>query len=325
MFTQASVRLAAWYITILLAICLLFSFLIYQSASNEVQARFSAYTTKLNSQGYHIVDFESLQDRQLEQARQNILGNLMIINLTIILLGGIASFFMANRTLHPIEQVHESERRFVADASHELRTPLAVIKTEVEVALADKSTTKAEMRQLLASNLDEVNRLVAMSQTLLSMSKHEYTALDFTKVNLAELVKMAADRSESPERFKLTLPKKPYYITANLASIDELIVVLLSNAIQHSPADTPISVTVRSQPRSMALVVRNQGKGISKSDLPHIFERFYRADKSRSDSTSFGLGLALAKQITDLHGGDIHATSTPGKTTSLIVNLPKNH
>src|SRR5690606_29485182 len=121
-------------------------------------------------------DFATIRSLQARQAQASIFTSLLYMNILFLAAGGIASYFMARRTLEPIEQTHEAQSRFTSDASHELRTPLAAMKTELEVALRGPELSKKDMKELLASNLEEVDKLSKITQTLLLLSRLEHSA-----------------------------------------------------------------------------------------------------------------------------------------------------
>ncbi len=163
MFHSATLKLTGWYLLILVAVSLIFSFIIYGVASSEVdnrlenlQERIERDATATLPSGY---DFGSLRNVQAHQAEFNLFTSLLYINILFLVVGATASYFMARRTLAPIEESHEAQSRFTSDASHELRTPLAVMRTELEVALRDSKLSKQEMKELLTSNLEEVTKL----------------------------------------------------------------------------------------------------------------------------------------------------------------------
>lgn len=329
MFESATLKLTGWYLLIIMVISLLFSVLIYQSAFSELQARLEQFGTRLPEQ-YQSPStspgwLQKLRDSQAEEASHNILINLLYINCLILATGGVASYLMARRTLRPIQEAHEAQSRFVSDASHELRTPLAVMKTELEVLLRDKAAGKGEMHEQLESNLEEVNKLTKLSQTLLSLSKMDYGSLVHEEVILADVVQSAIDRYDaSGKRIKLTQSKKPLTVDAHPSSVEELFTILIDNALKYSPADSPVTIVLTRQGSKAIFKIANTGDGISPEDLPYIFDRFYRADnvRSASEKGSFGLGLSLAKTIVELHHGELSASSAPQGTTIFTVTLP---
>lgn len=232
---------------------------------------------------------------------------------------------MARQTIEPIEQAHEAQSRFTSDASHELRTPLAAMKTELEVALRDPTLSKNEMKELLASNLEEVNKLTQISQTLLLLSRLDHSGLTTSRVAIDDIVRRLTERfNRADPRIVYTPPGKPLYIIAHHVSIEELVTILLDNALKYSPPKSKVRVILKREGKKARLDVVNTGKGIKAEDLPHVFDRFYRVDESRTNGgkTGYGLGLSLAKKIIELHKGDLSASSAPHHETVFSVLLP---
>jgi len=327
MFEKATLRLTGWYLLIIMVISLIFSVLVYQSAASEINTRLEQFSERLPD-SFDITpanQFNNLRTAQATEAAHNILINLIYINCLVLAAGGVASYLMARRTLLPIQEAHEIESRFVSDASHELRTPLAVMKTELEVALKDANLSAGDMKDLLQSNLEEVNKLTKLSQTLLSLSKMEYDDLTHEAVPFQATALVVIDRYDKPRtRIRVKQRAKPLILDAHQPSIEELFTILIDNALKYSPPASPITITLGKRNNRAEFVISNLGKGISAADLPHIFDRFYRADNARTgnEKTSFGLGLSLAKTIVTLHHGELSATSAPDKKTTFRVLLP---
>jgi signal transduction histidine kinase len=327
MLESATLKLTGWYLLIIMVISLVFSVLVYQSAASEVNTRLEQFTRRLpEDMGRQpSTAFNLLRSTQADQAAHNILVNLVYINCLVLAAGGVASYLMARRTLRPIQEAHEIESRFVSDASHELRTPLAVMKTELEVTLKDPTVTPKEMKELLESNLEEVNKLTKLSQTLLTLSKMDYSSLVHEEVPFQATALSVIDRYDK-DRSRITVKErtKPLVLDAHQPSIEELFTVLIDNALKYSPNDSQITIQLGRRNNRAEFIISNLGKGISATDLPHIFDRFYRADNARTgnEKTSFGLGLSLAKTIVSLHHGELSATSAPDKKTTFTVLLP---
>jgi len=249
-------------------------------------------------------------------ASQQLIWSLVWANIIVFIAGGVASYLFARRTLKPIEEAHEAQSRFTSDASHELRTPLAVMKAELEVSLQDPDMTSQEARGILVSNLEEVNKLISLSETLLMLSRLNSLS-DLPKEHV-DVSKLAAERIEA---HKLTnraqLHTKKHAMTRlNNDAIREVFDILLDNAVKYSPKNSPIVVKVFGKRGSIGVSIQNQGKIIKEHDLPHIFDRFYRADSSRTagNKRGYGLGLSIAKKIIDIHEGSIHAKSDESGT-----------
>lgn len=329
MFRSVTLKLTIWYLAGIMVISIAFSLLVYNFASGELYARFEVVearlaqsTTLLDQSNF---DFESVRDRQIAEAKHNIIGMLLYANLAVLVVASAASYVLAKRTLRPIEAAHEAQTKFTSDASHELKTPLAVMKTELEVILADRTATKHDYREILASNLEEVDRLSELSSTLLKLARLEYSELEWRTFNITETIDTAIHSlGERADRIDIEAVKKLPDIEANPASITELAVVLLDNALKYSPVNSRVVVTLKRRVRSVELSVTNSGVGIAPDKLPHIFTRFYRASSSRTleENASYGLGLPLAKKIVELHHGELTATSQPGVFTRFTVRLP---
>lgn len=198
MFASATLKLTSWYLLILMSISLLFSILLYQTSMNELITRFDSFAVQLedsmtNFSPDDIAHFNEFRDFQIKKSQTNLFIALFYTNLAILLAAGLASYFLARKTLQPIEKSHEAQSRFTSDASHELRTPLAVIKSELEVALRDPKLSKIDMRELLESNLEEVDRLTELSNMLLRLSKSEITTLDMVPVDVREAAPPASE------------------------------------------------------------------------------------------------------------------------------------
>ncbi|HSX48270.1 MAG TPA: HAMP domain-containing sensor histidine kinase [Candidatus Nanoarchaeia archaeon] len=331
MFKSATFRLTAWYLAIIMAISLFFSFTVYNGASRSLeeglrrQVRvFQIPRLQLDT---GIPGLEQIYNDQLNEGRRRILLDLVRTNLLIIVLGGLGSYWLARRTLEPIEEALEAQSRFTADASHELRTPLTAMQTEIEVALRDGKLKMPEAKQLLHSNLEEIAKLRALSEGLLALSRHQNgEAVPFEEVSLGAVIEEARLRLEpiiQSTGGKLNIGGDDQVVVGERDSLVSLLVILIDNAIKYSKTSPDITISLERQVRSVLVKVADKGIGIKASDLPYIFNRFYRADSSRSKSTDgYGLGLSIAKQIVDMHSGHIEATSVIAKGTTLIVKLP---
>lgn len=200
--------------------------------------------------------------------------------------------------------------------------------TEIEVGLRDKKMTLADSKKLLRSNLEELGKLESLSGALLKLAKNKGDLkLDYAEVSLADIATEAYEKVASLAEKKSIQFKNRFekiIISGEKHSLVELFVILLDNAIKYSPPKSEISVTIIRKGKSAEIKVADSGIGIKASELPYIFNRFYRADVSRSKERvdGYGLGLSIAKSIVELHGGEISATSTPGKGSEFRVKLP---
>lgn len=325
MFKSATLKLTIWYVIILVSISLLFSVIIYSIALSEIVARIANLQQSAPSMfpGDSAL-FNIIRTAQIHEAENSLTGALIITNLVIWFAGGFGSYYLARRTLRPIEEAHDAQSKFTSDASHELRTPLASMKIELEVALRDPSTSKGEMRELLESNLEEVNRLTKLSHTLLQLSKLDHVNIDRDNIELGQVTSMVVDRFNKFQP-RITLHnKRKIHVLANESNVEELLTILIDNALKYSPPDSNVDVTLIKQRQMSGFKVVNAGEGIPAESLPHIFNRFYRADPSRTGSAKkgYGLGLSLAKKIVELHNGELTVSSAVNEDTTFQVLLP---
>ena len=325
MFRSATFKLTSWYLAIIVAVCLLFSIVIYTIASKEVVARIEDWQSTPYGNEINRSRFIALRDEQLHETEANLIVSLTFANIAIWTIGGIGSYYLARRSLKPIEVAHEAQSRFTSDASHELRTPLASMKTEIEVALRDPKLNKQEMRELLSSNLEEVNKLTKLSHTLLQLSRLEHEAIAHEEVSLHEIAQSVIERfDKSGKRILLSKQSVPK-VVANRASIEELFTILIDNALKYSPDDSTISVNLLSKKQMGGFEIINSGPGIPAEALPYIFDRFYRVDSARTNGSKngYGLGLSLAKMIVELNDGELTVSSASNANTTFRVYLQK--
>ncbi|RME07876.1 MAG: HAMP domain-containing protein [Anaerolineae bacterium] len=231
-----------------------------------------------------------------------------------------------NQTLGRLEDLFQSQRRFLADVSHELRTPLTVIKGNVNLlrrmGCADQDS--------LASIEGEVDRLTRMIGDLLLIARMEAGRLPLAEedVELDTLLLEVLEQSRVLAADKVSLKlveidRAP--VRGDRDRLKQVILNLVENAIKYTPQGGEVSVRLCRQEGQACLSVQDTGPGIPPQDLPHIFERFYRAEKARTrsaDGKGFGLGLSIAYWIVQRHGGTITVESSPGQGTRFDVFLP---
>ncbi len=328
MFRSTTFKLTGWYLTILMGLSFMFSLAIYQMTSSELQARLARFQN--NVQVYHEEQndeppiFESFRLNEEKQAAKNIINELIYINVFIFTIGGFVSYYLARRHLAPIEKAHHSQSQFTSDASHELRTPLAVMKLELETALRDQNATVEGLKEILNSNLEEVDKLSNLAEMLLNLSRMENSKIKLEAVNINKIAKQVVHEFKIPNTRLSISTEKPQIALGNETTITELVRILVDNAIQYSPRDSQILVNIYQDKNMVRFDISNEGKGIDAEKLPHIFERFFRADSSRTNGErkGYGLGLALAKNIVELHSGTLRVTSEPNGTTTFTFLLP---
>jgi len=226
-----------------------------------------------------------------------------------------------------LEKAFVRQRQFTTDASHELRTPLAVIISEAQTTLSRKRSAE-EYRETIEVCLESAQQMRKLAESLLELARYDagQQTLDCCEFSLDEMVDECIDSIEPlAQTHSISISKdlKPVKLTADVLRISQVILNLLSNAIQYSGEHGQIAVSTREEKTWAILILSNTGPGITPEDLPHIFERFYRGDKARAHSHgNYGLGLAISKTIIDLHHGQIDVKSSPGAGTAFTVRLP---
>lgn len=303
-----------------MVISIVFSLSIFEITTQEVSIRLEHF--QKNIQVTSDQPLEELRADQTDKATANIIAELFIANVVILVVGGGLSYLLARRTLRPIKDIHEAQSRFTSDASHELRTPLAAMKTEIEVALRDKNATKHDLTDILRSSLEEVDKLSNLSQMLLDLSRLDHDKLKIAAVNLTIVTQnIVKQHKVSTGRIAIKAPKKAIAV-GNEAALSELVSILIDNALKYSPMNSLIRISISQRDDHICLQITNTGDGIEETKLPYIFDRFYRADSSRTNRVGYGLGLSLAKKIVELSNGELSVTSTPGQSTIFTVLLP---
>jgi heavy metal sensor kinase len=233
-----------------------------------------------------------------------------------------------NQALERVEHAVGEMRQFSAALAHELRTPLAVLRGETELALT-RPGLQHDLRARLESQLDEFDRLTRLINQILTLARAEGGEIVLARaaVDLVALAATVVEQLEPvAEARQVALrcsSSGPVPVVGDTGWLERLLLVLLDNAIKFTPPGGRVDVQLANDPRGATFTVRDTGIGIAADALPHVFERFYRADLARSRETEgAGLGLALAKWIVDRHGGSIEVASRPGQGATFTVRLP---
>jgi two-component system, OmpR family, sensor kinase len=238
-----------------------------------------------------------------------------------------------NRMFERLEASFATLRRFTADASHELKTPLMVLRVGVERALTSPGTPP-ESLQSLDESLLEVNRMSELVDSLLTLARADEGRLPLAvePCDIRELVVEAAETANilaEPAGLTVTtkMPDGSVFLDVDQNRIRQLLLNLVTNAVKYTPAGGQVTLGLADQGDTVILTVGDSGIGIAAGDLPHIFDRFWRADPARTregDRPGVGLGLAITQWIAEAHGGTITVQSRPGRGTIFTVTLPRS-
>jgi signal transduction histidine kinase len=267
----------------------------------------------------------SISERQYETTMHTIRIALLVVALLGLITSGGISLVMARRALQPIRSAIRYQRDFVADAAHELRTPLAIQRTVGEVGMAEQSPDElqATIAQMLGEN-QHLTRLVE-DLSLLARTDTNAVAIERRSVDLSSLVaETAAEIEPLAQAQEVTLEAevdKHINALGDLLRLRQLLLILLDNALKHTPAGGTVHLTLSVQGSRARLQVADTGPGVDPAHLPRIFDRFYRADQARTEGGS-GLGLAIGKWIVEAHGGQIQAGNGSPHGAVFTVLLP---
>lgn len=233
-----------------------------------------------------------------------------------------------NSVLDQFQRSSEVQRNFCEIAAHEMKTPLTILQGNLEVALM-KARNAEEYREVLLNNLQQVDRLIALTRPLLTLAKFTSSKPPVNLVPLSlepliqeivdELTLLADDR-----RITLTFESQPVpSVLGDAQWLKQALINLLDNALRYTPSDGSVTIRLQTIGHEVTIAVEDTGHGIEPENIPHLFERFYRTDWARAkDSAGTGLGLPIVKEIMEAHGGSISVTSEVNKGSVFTLRLP---
>jgi two-component system sensor histidine kinase CiaH len=303
-------------------------------AGNPFPARLltQRFTYVADGQTYFL---QAIQDRSTEVATlQSLLVTLLVGGIVVVVAAFLVGALYANRALVPIREslvaqrtALRRQREFAADASHELRTPLTVIRSSVEHLQRHRAEPVARNADALEDIDAEVSHLTALVDDLLLLARSDSgaIALDRQPLDLGDVAFDAAGslgRAAEARGVRVVVDPEPAMVEADPARVRQLVMILVDNAVRHSPTGGEVQVQVRASGPVASIEVADQGPGLREEDMPHVFDRFWRAPGAPSGGT--GLGLAIAKWIVDRHGGRIGVSNRVGGGAAFRVELPSS-
>jgi signal transduction histidine kinase len=310
------------------------------AAAAAVRTRAPVFSTRAVSadQRYLIYSVPALQDgrvlgvvqdgaseRSYDQSVDALLHALFFVCVLGLVAAGCITWLVVHRALQPIREALRRQRNFVADAAHELRAPLAILRTAAELGLTpeDEEDQQRAMEQVLVQG----NHLARLVDDLSLLARVDSGAVDVERapLDLARLVVetttgMELLAQEQGVSLRCSAPDD-LRVLGDAGRLRQLLVIMIDNAIKHTPPGGWTAVQLARRGHHADLQVRDSGTGIDPADLPHLFERFYRADRARSGEGA-GLGLAIARWIVSAHHGQIRAANTPDGGAVFTVSLP---
>lgn len=325
-FHNARTILTFWYCLILFLILTVFSLVLYSTENRSftrivIQRDFGANIPQTVTAVERRIILQ-----QVQELRRSFTITILFIDGLVLIIGGALSFFLAEKTLKPIQESLQQQKEFLADASHELRTPLAAIQTTCEVVLRGKHKSIEDYRNVIRQTYDETIRLSSIANDLLQLSRIDSGVIPLQKhlVVLDILVKEIIPQIEPLMAKKnITFSKQlteHVTITADKDRIKQLLMIFFDNAIKFTPEGGTVSIIVKANPKSIIQII-DSGIGMTTTEKGKIFRRFYQAEHSRTN-TGAGLGLSIAKWIADSHNASIKVVSEKGKGSSFTIIFP---
>jgi|GEM_PF-2297029 len=354
-FTRAKARLTIFYTIFISVVVILFSIAIYFGYLGYLKGDFENELTEeihyIQTQENGSVDQDDVVQlprtpKEISTNASRRLGSIiLIVDGSIIAFSAFLGYALAGFTLKPIQNNQDVQRRFMSDASHELRTPLSIMKTGIEVELRNPSIP-GECKPVLRSNLEEINRMSDIVESLLFILRADSGNEDFKfeSLNLLQIISTVFKNMKpyaDQKKVALTMEKKdiPFtkiieetekakkeeeiLIKGDLNKLKQAFYNIFKNAVDYSKTDGEIILSVIKQSGSVQIIITDNGIGIPKEELPHVFERFYRSSSILgTDNNGSGLGLAITKEIIEKHNGTIKIESSAGDWTVVTISLP---
>lgn len=273
-------------------------------------------------------DIKFLDVTDTHKTLGELLATFIVVGIVMLIVIFVISLYFANRAIKPIAEVWEKQKQLVADASHELKTPLAIINANSDALLAVQEETIKSQRKWLHYIKAEICRMTKLINDLLYLAKTEntsvrriYSSLDISSIVNNVVLSMEAIAFEKDIKFSHKV-EQDIMVKGDPEQIKQVVMILFDNAIKYTDEKGYINISLKKTKRYIVFSIKNSGKGISKQDLPKLFDRFYRVDPSRThENGGYGLGLSIAKAIIDSLGGRIYAESVENESTTFTFTL----
>jgi len=325
MFVKTRIVLTIVYVMILAGILASSSGISRSIFSERLRARFNESTS-----GQEASERLPPPGPDMRNIQEDFQSTILMVNGMLLIVAAILSYGLAGLTLRPIRSAYQRQRRFLGDASHELRTPLSILQTGLESQLRRNKDTKEEKK--IKSHLEEVHRMTRLVEDLLQLS---YFAERNINIPNKENIKLTPLLRETTERFSELAEKNDITIDCFMNADADVIVLgdrqmlsqaianVFKNAVCYNKSGGSVEVHLSEIQSQAVIKIEDTGIGMKAEDLAHIFDRFYRAEKSRSRGTGgSGLGLSIADAVTRAHRGKIDIESVPDKGTKVVITLP---
>ena len=320
-FQKARIKLTLWYVIIAASLLGLATL----SAINAEKAAFNRIEAALGD-SVQRPRLTALLQKSLDEFETRFRNRLLLLDFFLLGLTGVGGYVLSNRTLKPIQKMIKNQRDFSLDVSHELRTPLTTIGLEIE-AVKRSHNLPNEAVESFTNIQSEVTRMRRIVDGLLTLAREEgLPSREKWKItDLTEIVEYCVNQTNSLFKEKginLTYSRDLHYpIFCDEEEIKRVILIFIDNASKYTPSGGFVKITLKKTTREAIVEITDSGVGIEKSELAHVFERFYRG-KSNTAVGGTGLGLAIAKKIIESHHGKVSVESTLGKGSTFRLYLP---
>lgn len=291
---------------------------------NSIDSLGLFYFRSDNAFGCHIA-FTSMSQYQVFTNRMLIGGGIFFVLVSVVLY--IINRFIIGISLKPVERAWEQQQNFIGDASHELKTPLTVILTNGNILMSHQDDTIREQLKWVDSTNEEATHMKDLVDKLLILAKTDNMRQNklFSDVDLSELSMRLALQFEPVAYEKgVTIHTdidNGVHLTGDQTALNQIVHILLDNAVKYAGLGGEVELSLKRKQKYVYLSTRNTGTPIPPEDLPHIFERFYRSDKARTAGGGYGIGLAICKNLAELHKATINVTSDEENGTVFTVRF----
>lgn len=337
MFKKARVRLTIWYLLVIMAVTLGFSVFVYMGVNTATTRALETQRNRIEKQFYNYEreghpippPLPHFSAETLVEIRERTLVVLGIINLFVLITSAGLGYFLAGKTLKPIENALDKQKRFISDAAHEIKTPLTAMKTDIEVTLRDNNLDLSKAKDSLKGTVDDIDRLYKITESLLTLCKAQGSRQqqNFEKFDISELIATLLKKySKVAENkgFKINYQAQKAFVYLNKAETENLMSNLIDNSIKYNKSKKDVEILVAAVTPLVSIEIKNSGYSIDEEDVLSIFEPFYRSDPSRSKDNieGVGLGLAIAKEIAEKNGGKLEVKNIKETSVSFLLKLP---
>ena len=320
-------KLTLNYLLIITVLCVVVSTFIYIDLVKNTTELFKTEQTKIEKKFGTEDPRYSKRVLFVEDGIKNIqnkaIVNLLGLNIIIISIVGLLAYFFAKRTIKPIEESVRKQKEFISNVSHELKTPLTALKSTFEI---DLKNSKSDLKETIKSGIEEVDKINMLINGFLKLSEldSKYHQLKLEKVNIKECLDEIIDKN------KTQIHEKELGIETNFTHLkfftdkflfSELMSIIIENAIKFNKLKGIILIRTFKENGFDFISIKDEGKGIKEENINKIFERFYKEDSSRSKNDGFGIGLALAKEISSILKCEIIVKSNPTQGTEFKLKF----